>query len=68
MGTLKWTGLYEGVCKINKKHQFHTDTMDNYNVAEKRPGQLIGPSRVCCGHPIKYTKVMRDIEVANDKE
>jgi hypothetical protein len=62
MAELIWTGLYLGVCEINPKHRFHCDGLGKSNFAKNRPGQLIGINKVCCGRPIKFEKVMRDLD------
>jgi len=47
---------YEGVCKINKKHRFHVDSLGR------------GCTRACCGHPIDYKKAFNAPKLNAKKE
>ena len=49
-----WTGGYEGVCEINKKHQFHCDSLEKI-------------SRSCCGRKVKYEKIMHEVQIDDEK-
>jgi hypothetical protein len=53
-----WTGLYLGICEVNKKHQFHCDSLGPMRREDDRTGRSITVTKSCCGRPINFTKVI----------
>jgi hypothetical protein len=62
---LIWTGLYLGVCRVNKKHRFHCDSLGPMRRGDDRTGRSITVTKACCGQPVNFVKVIAGKPVKN---